>query len=81
MTACFPPHHRNGVKRQSQGDLEGYFGAINLLGPRLTTQRPYDKHWSSHFTYVQLRYDLLSGTGGELLSLGRTFMCARIGLD
>ena len=32
------PRH-NGVKRQEEGTTVGMFGAINLLGPRSTTQR------------------------------------------
>ena len=66
----------NGVKRQAQGDIEGYFGVINLLGPRLRTQHPIGKYWNSYFTYVQLRYDLINDGTVEPLHLGRTFMCA-----
>ena len=43
------PRH-NGVKRQSEGMLVGFFGAINLLGPRDPLQRPYSKYWSDQFT-------------------------------
>ena len=50
----------NGVKRQSFGDVEGFFGAVNLLGPRATTQQPADKYWNSYLTVVQLRYDFLT---------------------
>lgn len=49
------PRH-NGVKRQSEGTAVGFFGAINLLGPRTISQRPYSKYWSDLFTFVQLRY-------------------------
>ena len=36
------PRH-NGVKRMREGTVEGFFGAINLLGPRIPAQRPYNK--------------------------------------
>ena len=52
------PRH-NGVKRQQEGDSTGYFGAINLLGPRSPTQRPLDKLWYSTFTGAQFRFDFL----------------------
>ena len=76
----------NGVKRVGIGTNVGFFGAINLLGPRLPAQRPYDKFWNAHFTIVQLRYAFVSGgarinasscsrgSGGAPLTIGRTFM-------
>jgi hypothetical protein len=50
------PRH-NGVKRQSEGVLEGFFGAINLLGARTTSQRPTAKFWNTQYSLVQLRYE------------------------
>jgi len=64
----------NGIKRQQQDDRVGYFGVINLLGPRTPTQRPFDKFWNDQFTYVQLRYELLNGATGAPIALGRTYM-------
>ena len=52
------------ARRQEEGDSTGFFGAINLLGPRSLRQRPYTKFWSEHFTYTQLRYELLNGATG-----------------
>ena len=47
----------NGVKRtQGTGAAAGYFGVINLLGPRSPLQRPADRFWREHFTYVELEY-------------------------
>ena len=40
----------NGVKRVDDGEKVGFFGVINLLGPRTTLQRPFDKYWSDQFT-------------------------------
>ena len=56
-------------------------GAVNLLGPRLPSQQPLTKLWNSHFTYVQLRYELLNSATSESLALGRTFLtfCACLG--
>jgi hypothetical protein len=55
------PRH-NGVKRQSEGVLEGFFGAINLLGARLTSQRPTAKFWNTQYSLVQLRYEFYTET-------------------
>ena len=67
------PNH-NGIKRQTEGARTGYFGAINLLGPRLSAQRPFEKYWNEHFTFVQLRYEFLDGASGQPLIIGRTFI-------
>jgi len=65
----------NGIKRQDEGDGNvGYFGVINLLGPRIPSQRPLDKFWNEHFTFVQLRYDFINGGTGAQLTLGRVFL-------
>ena len=51
----------NGVKRQATpGVREGFFGAINLLGPRSVFQRPSWRFWSDRYTLVQLRFDFLT---------------------
>ena len=69
------PRH-NGVKRQGIGDETGFFGAINLLGPRDSRQRPFTSFWSDQFTMVQLKFDFVSGPRNELspLTIGRTFI-------
>ena len=46
----------NGLKRVSQGLHDTYFVAVNLLGPRATTQRPPRRFWNDQLTIVQLRY-------------------------
>ena len=90
------PNH-NGVKRVAIGTAEGFFAAINLLGPRSEAQRPADKFWHATFTIVQLRYEFVAGgarvdartcdaTSGSRdtpLALGRTFMtfCARLSIE
>jgi hypothetical protein len=64
------PRH-NGVKRQEVGGNAGYFGAVNLLGPRSLTQRPFSQFWSDTFTIVQLRFDFLrEATDGAYQQLG-----------
>ena len=57
---AWSPNH-NGIKRRALGTIEGFFGAINLLGPRLERQTPRYKHWSTYFTFVQLKYEFLHG--------------------
>ena len=52
----------NGIKRQEEGGSTGFFGVVNLLGPRSQTQLPLTLFWHNHFTYVQLRYDFLCVT-------------------
>ena len=51
----------NGVKHVDGGIDAGFFGVVNLLGPRLATQRPFDMWWSSHLTFVQLRFAFRHG--------------------
>jgi hypothetical protein len=65
------PRH-NGVKRQQEGGNTGYFGCVNLLGPRSTTQRPFRQFWHATFTIVQLRFDFLTETqqGSSYQQLG-----------
>lgn len=79
----------NGIKRVASGTIEGFFGAVNLLGPRSVTQRPFDRFWHASFTIVQLRFSFVrgglrldartctpaAGAGSDaLLQIGRTFM-------
>lgn len=64
----------NGIKREEENDRVGYFGVVNLLGPRRSTQRPLTKFWNEHFSYVQLRYSFLNGATSLPLTLGRTFL-------
>jgi hypothetical protein len=71
----------NGVKRLVIGNDIGYFGAINLLGPRSATQRPVTKQWTNLFTLVQLNFafltDLTPGQASRTyqpITLGRTFL-------
>jgi hypothetical protein len=64
----------NGVKRTESGfGRVDTFGVVNLLGPRLPTQRPLAKFWSEVFTYAQLRLSFVDGTGLPL-TLYRTFL-------
>ena len=48
----------------------GYFGVVNLLGPRTEAQ---GQQWRSDFTYVQLRLEFLSENGTPL-TIWRTYM-------
>jgi hypothetical protein len=58
---------QNGVKRQASGiGIEGFFGVVNLLGPRLTTSRPFHRFWHDLFTIVQLRFDFLTETQQDI---------------
>ena len=52
----------NGVKRRSEGTSIGYFGALNLLGPRSATQNRPEKFWAAQFTLMQLKYEFLVET-------------------
>ena len=83
------PRH-NGVKRQEEGTRVGFFGAVNLLGPRTVDQRPLDRFWNDQFTIVQLRYTFMteeatgsyyansSGVYGlRELDVGRIFVSVR----
>ena len=63
----------NGVKREYSGEKEGYFGVVNLLGPRAPLQRPFDQFWNDHFTYVQLRFDFVDKMDAPLL-IERSFI-------
>ena len=57
------------VKRREEGVRNGFFGAINLLGPRDVTQRPRSKYWNDQLTVVQLRYTFMTETApGAYLS-------------
>ena len=64
----------NGVKRQYEGDREGFFGVVNLLGPRSTTQRPLDMLWNSYFTYTQLRFAFVDSLSLAPITLARTYL-------
>ena len=64
----------NGVKREVAGSTYGYFGVINLLGPRDPRQRPYDMYWNEYITGVQLNYCMLCSTTGAPVTIGRFFM-------
>ena len=46
----------------ADGTNAGAFGAVNLLGPRTTLQRPFHKFWNDQFTIVQLKYEFLTET-------------------
>jgi hypothetical protein len=72
---------QNGVKRQAIGDNVGYFGAINLLGPRSNGQMPANKRWTDQFTLVQLNFAFLTDRTPDQtyrsfvpITLGRTFL-------
>ena len=67
----------NGIKAQTRDENVGYFGVINLLGPRSPTMRPYHKFWHEELTIVQLRFTFMNGDPfplGSNLTIGRTFM-------
>ena len=67
----------NGIKVQNDNNDVGYFGVINLLGPRSPTMRPYHKFWHEELTIVQLRFTFMNGDPfplGSNLTIGRTFM-------
>ena len=56
----------NGIKRQTLGDKSGFFGVINLKGPRLAVQGDGSNtiprgYWNDQFTFVQLRYEFIDG--------------------
>ena len=61
----------NGIKRQTSGTDVGYFGVVNLLGPRDPRQ---PRAWHQHLTYVELRYDFVSGLSGQPIALERTYV-------
>ena len=71
----------NGIKRERRreqaaidsGESFGYFGAVNLLGPRSATQNPPDMRWHNAFTFTQLRVEFLDGTSGGPATINRTF--------
>ena len=64
----------NGVKRQ-RGEREstdaGYFGALNLLAPRPVGEY---MHWNDELTFVQLRFEFMSGSTNAPITLPRTFI-------
>ena len=62
-----------GIKRQTFGSITGFFGVINLLGPRDREQRPPNKFWSGQFTTVQLRYSFEDENSAPI-SLERTYL-------
>ena len=47
---------------------------VNLLGPRLSTQRPYDRFWHDTLTFVQLRFAFVDSSTGQPHAIGRTFL-------
>ena len=64
----------NGIKRETEGDQTGYFGVLNLLGPRLNQPGPPITQWNPTFTFVQLRYTFIGRNSGAPIVLDRTFM-------
>jgi hypothetical protein len=62
----------NGIKSQTQGEKTGYFGVVNLLGPRSTNQR--GGQWKTEFTHVELKFELLGRWTRTPITLDRTFM-------
>ena len=66
---------RNGVKREEVGDVVGYFGVINLLGPRALGQPGIpETQWNDQFTYVDLRYTFVGRDSGQPINLQRTYV-------
>lgn len=77
----------NGIKRQSLGSTEGFYGVVNLLAPRAAGQ---SGAWRSDATWVDLRYEFVRppeerddqavSLGGSPIALERTFVtfCARM---
>jgi hypothetical protein len=65
----------NGIKRRNQGDSAGYFGVINLLGPRSPRQPGGpDTQWNPEFTFVQLRYSFVGRNSGNPIVIDRTYL-------
>ena len=76
----------NGIKRQSLGSTEGFYGVVNLLAPRAAGQ---SGAWRSDATWVDLRYEFVRppeerddqavSLSGSPIALERTFVtfCAR----
>ena len=60
----------NGVKKRANG----FFGVVNLLGPRSTSMTPLNRLWNSYFTFVQLRFEFVDGRTRDPLALERTYM-------
>jgi hypothetical protein len=64
----------NGVKRAEEGDVVGYFGVTNLLGPRHPTQGGGEYfQWSDKFTMVQLKYSFIKRYTQEPYVIDKTF--------
>jgi hypothetical protein len=62
----------NGIKRVAAASgPNGFFGVVNLLGPRSPTQQPAAMVWNSHLTVVQLRYTFVDAANDALLTIGR----------
>ena len=69
----------NGIKRQRTGDSFGYFGVINLLGPRAPGQPGGpDTQWDPEFTFVQLRYTFLGRNTRGPIVIDRTYHVLRL---
>ena len=65
----------NGIKRRTQGDITGYFGVINLLGPRALGQSGGpDTQWNTEFTYCELRYTFVGRNSGNPIAIDRTYL-------
>ena len=69
----------NGIKRADPNDMHaGFFVVVNLLGPRRTTDRPYNKYWNEHLTMTQLRYEFVNGgrrIAEDTAGVGGTNVC------
>ena len=65
----------NGIKKNSKGSQTGYFGVVNLLGPRSTDQSgPPETQWNTEFTYVELRFTFIGRNSGAPVTIDRTYM-------
>ena len=65
----------NGIKRRTVGDITGYFGVINLLGPRALGQSGGpDTQWNTEFTYCELRYTFVGRSSGNPIAIDRTYL-------
>ena len=62
----------NGIKRIEVDGTVGYFGAVNLLGPRARSQ--IGKQWDSEFTMVELKYEFANQRTSDPYVIDRTYM-------
>ena len=62
----------NGIKRIEVDGTVGYFGAVNLRGPRSLSQS--GDTWDSEFTMVELKYEFVNQRTSDPYVIDRTYM-------